>query len=141
MGVIELHDFYEKTAIDVAKLVQRLKKENVDGIILDLRGNGGGLLVQAADLTGLFVKPGPVVQIRSSDGTVEQLLPEESKQLYDGPLMVMVDKMSASATEIVAAALQDYGRAIIVGDASTHGKGNRPAALPPGKLDADRFPQ
>jgi carboxyl-terminal processing protease len=122
-GVIDLHDFYEKTAPDVAKLVERLKQEQVAGIILDLRGNGGGLLVQAADLTGLFVKPQPVVQIKSSDGTIEQLDPEESKMLYDGPLIVMVNKMSASATEIVAAALQDYGRAIIVGDQSTHGKG------------------
>ena len=122
-GVINLHDFYEKTAPDVAKLVERLKKEQVAGIILDLRSNGGGLLVQAADLTGLFVKPQPVVQIKSSDGTIEQLDPEESKMIYDGPLIVMVNKMSASATEIVAAALQDYGRAIIVGDQSTHGKG------------------
>jgi len=123
LGVIDLHDFYEKTAIDVGKLVERLKKEQVDGIILDLRSNGGGLLVQAADLTGLFAKPEPVVQIRSSDGTIEQLGPEESRPIYGGPLMVMVNKMSASATEIVAAALQDYGRAIIVGDQSTHGKG------------------
>jgi carboxyl-terminal processing protease len=122
-GVIDLHDFYEKTSPDVAKLIQRLKKEQVDGIILDLRGNGGGLLMQAADLTGLFVKPEPVVQIKSSDNTIEQLDPEESRQIYDGPLIVMVNKMSASATEIVAAALQDYGRAIIVGDQSTHGKG------------------
>ncbi len=123
LGIIDLHDFYEKTAVDVGKLVERLKKEQVDGIILDLRGNGGGLLVQAADLTGLFVKPGPIVQIRSSDATVEQLDPEESKPIYSGPLMVMVNKMSASATEIVAAALQDYGRAVVVGDQSTHGKG------------------
>jgi len=122
VGVIALHDFYEKTTPDVAKLVQRLKKEKVDGIILDLRGNGGGLLVQAADLTGLFAKAGPVVQIRSSDATIEQLAPD-SRVIYDGPLMVMVNKMSASATEIVAAALQDYGRALIVGDQSTHGKG------------------
>jgi carboxyl-terminal processing protease len=122
-GVIELHDFYERTSPDVAKLVQRLKKEQVEGIILDLRGNGGGLLVQAADLTGLFAKNQPVVQIKSSDGTIEQLNPEEARQIYDGPLIVMVNKMSASATEITAAALQDYGRAIIVGDSSTHGKG------------------
>jgi carboxyl-terminal processing protease len=123
VGVIDLHDFYERTATDVGKLVQRLKKEKVDGIILDLRSNGGGLLVQAADLTGLFVKPEAVVQIKSSDNTIEKLGPENVRQIYDGPLMVMVNKMSASATEIVAAALQDYGRAIVVGDQSTHGKG------------------
>ncbi|MCE0521409.1 MAG: carboxy terminal-processing peptidase [Methylacidiphilales bacterium] len=126
LGVIDLHDFYDNTTTDVAKLIQRLKKENVAGIILDFRNNGGGLLDQAVDLTGLFIphqQVEPVVQIRRSDGYIEQLGPEETRQIYDGPLLVMVNKMSASATEIVAAALQDYGRAIIVGDQSTHGKG------------------
>jgi len=141
VGVIELHDFYEKTAFDVAKLVQRLNKEKVDGIILDLRSNGGGLLVQAADLTGLFAKPQPVVQIRSSDGTVEQLPPEEANPIYSGPLIVMVNKMSASATEIVAAALQDYGRAIIVGDSSTHGKGTVQQLYPLEQWMPSGFPE
>jgi carboxyl-terminal processing protease len=135
LGVIDLHDFYDNTAADVAKLVERLKTENVAGIILDFRSNGGGLLDQAVDLTGLFIKRGdsvvpPVVQIRRSDGYIDQLGPEDTRQIYDGPLLVMVNKMSASATEIVAAALQDYGRAIIVGDPSTHGKGTVQTLIP-----------
>jgi carboxyl-terminal processing protease len=130
LGVVDLHDFYEKTASDVAKLVQRLKKENVAGIILDFRNNGGGLLDQAVDLTGLFAPHQPVVQIRRWDGNIDQLGPEDTRQIYDGPLLVMVNKGSASATEIVAAALQDYGRAIIVGDQSTHGKGTVQTLIP-----------
>jgi carboxyl-terminal processing protease len=131
LGVIDLHDFYKNTAADVAKLVLRLKKENVTGIILDFRNNGGGLLDQAVDLTGLFInKKEPVVQIRRSDGYIDQLPPDDTRQIYDGPLLVMVNKMSASATEIVAAALQDYGRAIIVGDQSTHGKGTVQTLIP-----------
>jgi len=131
LGVIDLHDFYDNTATDVAKLVQRLKRENVAGIILDFRNNGGGLLDQAVDLTGLFVKQHtPVVQIRRSDGYIDQLDTDDTRQIYDGPLLVMVNKMSASATEIVAAALQDYGRAIIVGDQSTHGKGTVQTLIP-----------
>jgi carboxyl-terminal processing protease len=88
-----------------------------------MRNNGGGLLDQAIDLTALFVKGEPVVQVRRSDGDTESLKTDDSSVLYNGPLIVMVNKMSASATEIVAAALQDYGRAVIVGDKSTHGKG------------------
>jgi carboxyl-terminal processing protease len=130
LGVINLHDFYDKTSPDVAKLVQRLKKENVTGIILDFRNNGGGLLEQAVNLTGLFVPREPVVQIRRYDGHIDQLPPDDTRQIYDGPLMVMVNKMSASATEIVAAALQDYGRALIVGDKSTHGKGTVQTLIP-----------
>jgi carboxyl-terminal processing protease len=137
LGVVDLHDFYDNTETrhsatsDVTALVQRLKKENVAGIILDFRNNGGGLLEQAVDLTGLFVKQHePVVQIRRSDNYIEHLDTEDTRQIYDGPLLVMVNKMSASATEIVAAALQDYGRAIIVGDQSTHGKGTVQTLIP-----------
>ena len=132
-GVVDLHDFYDATAVDVAKLVGRLKQEQVAGIILDLRSNGGGLLDQAVDLTGLFVKKEPVVQIRRYDGVVDKLTTDDSSRnskIYDGPLLVMVNKMSASATEITAAALQDYGRAIIVGDQSTHGKGTVQTLIP-----------
>jgi carboxyl-terminal processing protease len=129
IGVIHLHDFYNNTtnnhsaASDCAELIQRLKKEKVAGIILDMRNNGGGLLDQAINLSALFVKHEPVVQVRRSDGDTESLNTEDSSVLYNGPLVVMVNKMSASATEIVAAALQDYGRAVVVGDKSTHGKG------------------
>jgi carboxyl-terminal processing protease len=131
LGVIDLHDFYDNTTSDVAKLIQRLKKEDVAGIILDFRNNGGGLLDQAVDLTGLFVPREPVVQVRQWDGKIfPPLEPEDTRQIYDGPLLVMVNKMSASATEIVAAALQDYGRAIIVGDQSTHGKGTVQTLIP-----------
>jgi carboxyl-terminal processing protease len=130
LGVVDLHDFYDKTAADVATLIQALKKQDVAGIILDFRNNGGGLLDQAVDLTGLFVKHEPVVQIRRSDGNIDQLGPEDTRQIYDGPLLVLVSKGSASATEIVAAALQDYGRAIIVGDQSTHGKGTVQTLIP-----------
>ena len=123
IGIINLPEFYNNTATDVAKLIQRLKKEHVSGIILDVRNNGGGLLDQAVDLTGLFVKHETVVQIRRWDNYINQLGPEGTPQIYNGPLLVMVNKASASATEIVAGALQDYGRAIVVGDQSTHGKG------------------
>ena len=130
LGVIDLHDFYKNTASDCAKLIEGLKKQDVSGIILDVRSNGGGLLDQAVDLTGLFAKHQPVVQIRRSDGYTDQLGPEDGRPIYDGPLLVMVNKMSASATEIVAAALQDYGRAVIVGDQSTHGKGTVQTLIP-----------
>jgi carboxyl-terminal processing protease len=129
IGVLHLHDFYNNpnndhsAATDCAALIQRLKKDNVAGIILDMRYNGGGLLDQAVALTALFVKNEPVVQVRRSDGDTESLPTENSTVLYKGPLIVLVNKMSASATEIVAAALQDYGRAVVVGDKSTHGKG------------------
>jgi carboxyl-terminal processing protease len=134
IGVIHLHDFYNNTnndhsaASDCAKLITRLKQEKVAGIILDMRNNGGGLLDQAINLAALFVKGQqgkgePVVQVRRSDGDTESLNTDNTSVLYSGPLVVMVNRMSASATEIVAAALQDYGRALIVGDKSTHGKG------------------
>ncbi|MCE0496503.1 MAG: carboxy terminal-processing peptidase [Methylacidiphilales bacterium] len=123
VGLITLPGFYDKTTPDVTKLIQRLKREGVVGIILDMRNNGGGLLDQAVDLTGLFAKDEPVVQIRRFDNYIDRLDPQDTDEIYNGPLVVMVNKASASATEIVAGALQDYGRAVIVGDQSTHGKG------------------
>ena len=122
LGVIDLPQFYQKCAADCGKLLVRLQKEKVNGVILDLRRNGGGLLNEAVELTGLFIKKGPVVQVRNPR-QIEVLEDEDGRVAYDGPLIVLVGHHSASASEIVAAALQDYGRALIVGDQSTHGKG------------------
>jgi carboxyl-terminal processing protease len=123
LGVINLPNFYDNCAAHVDKLISRLKKENVDGIVLDLRKNGGGILEEAIRLTGLFIKKGPVVQVKDTTKAVQILSDDDSKVAYDGPLIVLVSRLSASASEITAAALQDYGRAIVVGDQATHGKG------------------
>jgi len=136
IGVIDLPSFYatidlpgggnhssKSTTADVAKLIKKLKQEKVDGIVLDLRSNPGGSLEEAVKFTGLFIKDGPVVQARSPDGGLVVDADTDSSVLYDGPLAVMINRFSASAAEIAAAALQDYGRAIVVGDTSTHGKG------------------
>lgn len=122
LGVIDLPQFYQKCAADCEKLLVRLQKEKVSGVILDLRRNGGGLLNEAVELTGLFIKKGPVVQVRDPR-RIDVLEDEDGRVTYDGPLVVLVGHHSASASEIVAAALQDYGRALIVGDLATHGKG------------------
>jgi carboxyl-terminal processing protease len=111
------------TTADVARLINKLKQEHVAGIILDLRRNGGGSLEEAIRLTGLFIKEGPVVQVREPDGTVQVDNDPDPSVLYDGPLVVLTSRFSASASEILAGALQDYGRALIVGDSATHGKG------------------
>ncbi len=111
------------TSADVAVLLKKLKEENVSGVILDLRRNGGGSLDEAIKLTGLFIKEGPVVQVVNSDGKKQVEEDTDASVAYDGPLIVLTSKFSASASEIVAGALQDYGRALVVGDASTHGKG------------------
>jgi carboxyl-terminal processing protease len=113
---------YKSTTRDVKKILDELKKEKVDGIILDLRNNGGGSLEEAITLTGLFIKNGPVVQVRSSDGSIDVEDDPDNGIAYNGPLVVLVNRFSASASEIFAAALQDYGRAIIVGE-NTYGKG------------------
>jgi carboxyl-terminal processing protease len=110
-------------SVDVAKLVKKLKQEHVAGIIVDLRSNPGGSLEEAIKFTGLFIKQGPVVQARNPNGQVTVDSDTDPEELYDGPLVVMVNRFSASAAEIAAAALQDYDRALIVGDTSTHGKG------------------
>lgn len=123
LGVVVLPEFYDNCARDVAKLIRRLMKENISGLILDLRRNGGGILEQAVEITGLFIPKGPVVQVRDSRSRTMTYVDDDGKVLYDGPLAVLVNRLSASASEIVAAALQDHGRAIIVGDQSTHGKG------------------
>lgn len=123
LGYINLPQFYDNCADHVEKLLERLKKENVQGVFLDLRRNGGGILDEAVQLTGLFIKKGPVVQVKEPRREAHVLEDRNSNVAWDGPLVVAVGKLSASASEIVAAALQDYGRAVIVGDQSTHGKG------------------
>jgi carboxyl-terminal processing protease len=123
LGIIILPEFYENCSKDVARLITRLMRENISGLVLDLRRNGGGILEQAVEITGLFIPKGPVVQIRDSRSRTMTYVDDDGKILYDGPLAVLVNRLSASASEIVAAALQDYGRAIIIGDQGTHGKG------------------
>lgn len=108
---------------DTRKEIDRLKAEGIDGLILDLRDDGGGALVDAVDITGLFIDSGPVVQVMNSFGEKRILKDTEPGLVYDGPLVVLVNTFSASASEIVAAALQDYRRAVIVGGKHTHGKG------------------
>ena len=119
----------KSTTADVARLLAKLKREQVAGVILDLRRNGGGSLEEAINLTGLFIKEGPVVQVRDSNGKVIQDDDPDSSVHYDGPLIVLTSRFSASASEILAGALQDYGRALIVGDSSTHGKGTVQSVL------------
>lgn len=130
IGVIQLPQFYKKTVAHVSKLIRELNKQDVNGIILDLRNNGGGLLDQAIRLTGLFIDDGPVVQVKDTTGDITPLDDDARGTLYNGPLMVLVGHLSASASEIVAAALQDYGRALIVGDSATHGKGTVQQLMP-----------
>lgn len=134
VGVITLPTFYgpdiskdgkaqNSATKDIEELIIRLKAAHIKGLVLDLRRNGGGLLSEAITLTGLFIKDGPVVQVRSYSGEIKVDDDEDSSVAYDGPLAVLVSRSSASASEIVAGALQNYGRAVIVGDSSTHGKG------------------
>tara|TARA_R110001583_G_scaffold50779_1_gene158543 strand:+ start:2783 stop:5002 length:2220 start_codon:yes stop_codon:yes gene_type:complete len=145
IGVIDIPTFYidfqgrqedkkdfKSTTRDVERLVNELKEENVEGIIVDLRNNGGGSLDEALNLTDLFIDRGPVVQVRYSNGYV-QVLPEHKNQkpgiVYDGPIAVLTNRLSASASEIFAGAIQDYGRGIIVGG-QTFGKGTVQSVLP-----------
>jgi carboxyl-terminal processing protease len=130
LGVIVLPSFYENATRDVERLITRLKEDKVDGLVLDLRRNGGGILDEAVWLTGLFIPEGPVVQEKRANGTTLVRDDEDSRVAWDGPLVVAVSQLSASASEIVAAALQDYGRAVVVGDASTHGKGTVQTLMP-----------
>ncbi|MDD9941478.1 MAG: carboxy terminal-processing peptidase [Myxococcales bacterium] len=134
VGYVYLPSFYGNTrgkrgekernaSEDVSALLERFQKRNVKSAILDLRGNGGGLLSEATQVAGLFIQEGPVVQVRRSDGDVQVLSDEDPRIAFDGRLLVMVDRFSASASEIVAGALQDYGRALVVGTGPTHGKG------------------
>lgn len=119
---------------DVRAEIAKLKKANIDGLILDVRNNGGGALTDAVSIAGLFISDGPVVQVRSSNGKTQVLDDDDSKVVYSGPLAVLVNEFSASASEILAGALQDYRRAIVIGSAHTHGKGTVQAML---DLDRD----
>jgi carboxyl-terminal processing protease len=137
LGVITLPEFYgpaddgdtdsdsdkRSASDDVAKLIVDLKQSNVQGIVLDLRHNGGGYLSEAIELAGLFIHKGPVVQVKGYDGEIQVDADKAENLSYDGPMAVLVDRFSASASEIVAGALKDYGRAVVIGDSSTHGKG------------------
>jgi carboxyl-terminal processing protease len=132
-GVITLPTFYGRDSRDskdqnsatddIAVLIKRLKEQGIKGLVLDLRRNGGGLLGEAVSLTGLFIQSGPVVQIKNYAGEVKIDEDKDPAVAYDGPLVVLTSRYSASASEIVAGALQNYGRAVVVGDTSTHGKG------------------
>ncbi|WP_170227865.1 carboxy terminal-processing peptidase [Aequorivita lipolytica] len=129
-GLINLPQFYfdmenykeRNAATDVKKEIIRLKEEGMEGLVLDLRDNGGGSLRTAVDIAGLFIKKGPVVQV-ASNGNKEVLEDNDSEIIWDGPLVILVNELSASASEILAAAMQDYKRAIILGSKQTYGKG------------------
>jgi carboxyl-terminal processing protease len=148
IGVITVPGFYEdiaaqsagdenyrSTTRDVLKLLNQLKSENIDGLVLDLRNDGGGYLPEATALTGLFINHGPVVQLRDTAGRLEVLDDPEVTPAYDGPLAVLVDRLSASASEIFAGAIQDYHRGVILGQ-TTFGKGTVQSLMP-----LDRVPQ
>src|SRR5690606_7399151 len=124
---------YRSTTRDVQRLLEQLKRDKVDGIVIDLRRNGGGSLKEVVQLTGLFIKDGPVVQVRNAKGEIVQEVDRDPTVVYDGPLAVLVDRFSASASEIFAGAIQDYERGIVIGD-RTFGKGTVQTLI-----DLDRF--
>lgn len=115
-------DGYKSTTKDVKKIIDSLTKVGIDGLVIDLRNNGGGALVEAIKLTGLFINKGPVVEVKNLDGTIDIETDDDAGSAYNGPLIVLVNRFSASASEIFAGAIQDYHRGIIVGE-QTHGKG------------------
>jgi len=136
IGVIDLPSFYmdmegrragrpdfKSTSRDVRRLLEQFNHENVDLVIMDLRFNGGGSLPESVETTGLFIDKGPVVQVKGPDGRVTPYQDDDPTTVWKGPLVVLINKFSASASEIFAGAIQDYGRGIIIGDHSTHGKG------------------
>lgn len=130
LGVITLPSFYAdfeegkvRCSVDVEKILKRLTDEKIDGLVLDLRGNGGGSLEEVRRMTGFFIDSGPTVQVKNTLGQVQVKDSDSGKPLYTGPMVIMTDKSSASASEILAGALQDFNRAVIVGDSSTFGKG------------------
>lgn len=122
VGVLDIPGFYVGLTDDVKVQLQKLQKQNVDSVVIDLRTNGGGALTEAVSLSGLFIPSGPVVQVRDNNGRIREDSDNDGVVYYKGPLVVLVDRFSASASEIFAAAMQDYGRAVIVGE-PTFGKG------------------
>lgn len=122
VGVLDIPGFYVGLTDDVKVQLQKLQKQHVDSIVIDLRTNGGGALTEAVSLSGLFIPSGPVVQVRDNTGNIHQDSDDDGVVYYNGPLVVLVDRFSASASEIFSAAMQDYGRALIVGE-PTFGKG------------------
>ena len=144
VGYIFLPEFYanfddpngNRSAVDVAKEVVKLKQQNVDGIVIDLRNNGGGSLYDVVQIAGLFIDEGPIVQVKDRDGKPTVMRDKDGSVLYDGPLAVMVNEFSASASEIFAAAIQDYGRGVIIGSTSTYGKGTVQRSI---GLDPENF--
>src|SRR5881275_1790132 len=141
LGWITLPSFYadmdhhaKSTTKDVMALLKRLKKENIAGLVVDLRRNGGGSLEEVISLTGLFLKSGPIVQTKDYNGNTRISSDPDPGIAYSGPLIVLTSRQSASASEIFAAALQDYGRAVIVGDKNTFGKGTVQTILPIGRF-------
>ena len=142
IGYVKIPSFYRdhsgkterNSTDDTRNELIRLEQQGITGLILDLRNNGGGSLADAVSVTGLFIDGGPVVQVRDSSGSVRSMRDDSRDIAYDGPMIVLVNRFSASASEILAGALQDYGRALIVGDEYTHGKGTVQAVL-----DLDRF--
>jgi carboxyl-terminal processing protease len=136
IGVIQLPSFYmdmegarmglpnyKSTTRDVRRLLEEFQTKNIDAVVIDLRWNGGGSLTEARDMTGLFIDKGPVVQVKGLDGRITPYNDPEGGFVWKGPLVVMINKFSASASEIFAGAIQDYGRGIVIGDKATHGKG------------------
>ncbi len=143
-GVIYLPEFYTNfndrngrdPSDDITKEIIELKKENIKGLIFDLRYNGGGSLEEVVEIAGLFIPKGPIVQVRRSDGQMKVHEDKDPSVLYDGPLVIMVNELSASASEILAAAMQDYGRAVVIGSNKTFGKGTVQTFIP---LDQHTF--
>ena len=137
-GIIYLPEFYTSMgeregrdpSVDIEKEIATLKKENIKGLVFDVRNNGGGSLEEVVQISGLFIKNGPIVQVRRSDGMMKIHEDKDDNIAYDGPLVILVNELSASASEILAAAMQDYNRAVIIGSPQTFGKGTVQTMLP-----------
>ncbi|KAB2641441.1 MAG: tail-specific protease [Verrucomicrobia bacterium] len=137
LGVITLPSFYAdfdegkvRCSVDVERILKRLMEEKIDGLILDLRNNGGGSLDEVRRMTGFFIERGPVVQVKGNRGKIDVKESENRKPIYEGPMVIITDKSSASASEILAGALQDFNRVIVVGESSTFGKGTVQQPMP-----------